>query len=234
MKNGHYGIWKQLDIDPKLAKLIEVKKKRAEQERQKKLEEEREHVQVMAFENEKARIEALAAVMANWVPPSREQGLGDTSSSELSSVSSMEDIEFDKSFSSAANSIAVAPANVSMMALLNSTHLMNGMFAFSGSQIPAAAPSAPISNVRSHAPSPSPSASRSSSYSPTASTAASSAGKTLRVRSKIRSICMHCGTKASIEWRNGPAPDRNRCQNPQCNKPRDRQNIDRGSSLNEE
>lgn len=150
------------------------------------------------------RLEEFAAAMNGRSPPStpppsvkREEY---TSDSELSSAKSMDSIEFDASFSSNANadSVTVAPAyGTQSMAQLGSSPTI---------PLPATTASSQYTyEQEAVSPSPSPGSSRSQ--------------KTL---SKCRKSCMHCGTVATVAWRNGPSSKRNKCQNSSCNKPRDR------------
>jgi len=119
----------------------------------------------------------------------------ETSDSELSSIESMDSIEFEESLgSSASQAVNHGPQ------FTTATRL-------SSSPLPEESPSPPSSPIKLESTSPSPT--RGSS-------------RSAKALSRVRKQCKHCGTIASISWRNGPAPDRNRCMNPSCDLPRDR------------
>jgi hypothetical protein len=118
----------------------------------------------------------------------------DTSDSELSSAQSMESIDFDESFGSSATQ-APNHDTQSTAGQLNSSPLMEE------SDSPQSSPF----KLESAPPSPD-----------------KGSPRPRKPLSRIRKECKHCGTVASLSWRNGPVPDRNRCMNPSCRLLRDR------------
>jgi len=118
----------------------------------------------------------------------------DTSDSELSSAQSMESIEFDESFSSSATQ-AVNHGTQSTAGQLGS------------SPLPEESPSPQSSPFKLESASPSP---------------IKGSSRAEKTRSRVRKQCKHCGTIASMSWRNGPVPDRDRCMNPSCGLSRGR------------
>ena len=145
------------------------------------------------------RLEAFAGVGANTPPDTPAVSIkieDQTSDSELSSAKSMESIEFDESFSSGGPLATPARGAISMAGPLSSNPLV------------------PEPQSPTHS-----SPYKLQSISPTSSEASSEWQQT---RSKVRKQCMHCGTRATDAWMRGPTSLRNRCQNPNCNKPRDR------------
>jgi hypothetical protein len=146
-----------------------------------------------------SRLEAFAGIGANTPPDTPAVSIKieeQTSESELSSAKSMESIEFDESFSSGGPSATPGPGAISMAGQLSSNPLVPE-------------PQSPSQS----------SPYKLQSISPTSSEASSERGL---ARSKVRKQCMHCGTRATDAWMRGPTPLRNKCQNPNCNKPRDR------------
>jgi hypothetical protein len=144
-------------------------------------------------------LEAFAGVGANTPPdtPAVSVKVEDqTSDSELSSAKSMESIEFDESFSSGGSPATAAPGAISLAGQPSSNPLVP--------EPQSPAQSSPY---------------KLQSISPTSSEASSDWEQT---RSKVRKQCMHCGTRATDAWMRGPTSLRNKCQNPNCNKPRDR------------
>lgn len=132
-----------------------------------------------------------------FTPPVSVKVEEETSESELSSVESMDSIEFDNSFQSGEHSGTSATAD--------------------GTQsTPGQLSSSPLNEVPA---SPDPSPFKLKSASPSSSERGSGPGKVL---SKIRKECRHCGTVATTAWMNGPTPDRNRCMNSSCGQYRDR------------
>jgi hypothetical protein len=198
---GPFGNWKPYDDDAKPEAVSPPpwkKRKRVEES----VEELKEETDSEALDEDITRLEAFAGVgqAANTPPDTPAVSIKvkeETSDSELSSAKSMESIEFDESFSSGAHSATPAPAEGanSMADQLSSSPLIPE----------AASPYSSPYKLRS--------------VSPTSSQDSSRSGKSL---SKIRKECMHCGTIATADWMNGPTPQRNRCQNPSCSKPRDR------------
>ncbi|KAE9377038.1 hypothetical protein N431DRAFT_189346 [Stipitochalara longipes BDJ] len=118
----------------------------------------------------------------------------DMSDSELSSAKSMESIEFDESFSSSATQAPNYGTQPTTEQVDSSSFMEE--------------PDSPQSSpFKLESASPSPVKDSSTSRKPL---------------SRIRKECKHCGTVASIAWRNGPIPDRNRCMNQSCGLLRDR------------
>jgi hypothetical protein len=146
------------------------------------------------------RLEAFADAMNAPTPPSTpppsNKGQAYISDSELSEAKSMESIEFDESFSSAANSVTPAPA---LGAQTSSARIESSP----GMPVPASPGSSPCKQES------------------ISSSSSSGSSKSQRALSRTRKTCMHCGTIATLAWRNGPVSMRNRCQNSSCNKPRD-------------
>lgn len=146
-----------------------------------------------------SRLEAFAGVGANTPPDTPAVSIkveDQTSDSELSSAKSMESIEFDESFSSGGPLATAAPGAISMAGQLSSNPVVP--------EPQSPAQSSPY---------------KLQSISPTSSEASSEWEQT---RSKVRKQCMHCGTRATDAWMRGPTSLRNKCQNPNCKKPRDR------------
>lgn len=155
--------------------------------------------EVIVVDNVIDHLEEFAAALNAPSPPSspppeakHEEYISD---SELSSAKTMDSIEFDESFSSNSNTIVVDTSNrTQSMAAQHYTSPTTTMQASSESS----------TYNQSVSPSPSPGSTKSH--------------KTL---SRTRMTCIHCGTTATLAWRNGPPQTRNRCMNPRCNKPRD-------------
>lgn len=194
-RTGPFGNWKPYDDDakPEITSQPLCKKENTAEEAV-------EDTSQSFSEEDVARLEAFAGVgQAVHTPPDTPavsiKVEDESSDSELSSAKSMESIEFDESFSSAAHSATPARAD--------GTHPMAGQ----------------LSPLIPESASPAASPYKLQSVSPTSSEGSSGPGKSL---SKIRKECMHCGTVATSTWMNGPTPQRNRCQNPSCNKVRDR------------
>jgi hypothetical protein len=198
---GPFGNWKPYDDDakPEITSQPLFKRENTVEE---ELEEPIEDTSQSYSEKDIARLEAFAGVgQAVHTPPDTPavsiKAEDESSDSELSTAQSMESIEFDNSFSSAAHSATPAPAD--------GTHPIAGQLS-SSPLIPESA-------------SPQNSPYKLQSVSPTSSEGSSGPGKSL---SKVRKECIHCRTVATSTWMNGPTPQRNRCQNPSCNKIRDR------------
>lgn len=144
---------------------------------------------------------AGAANIHPFTPPVSVKVEEERSDSELSSAKSMDSSELDESFRSDVHHPATE-------ALVEGTPSDAGQLRNtpSAGELASAEPSSE----------PSPFKLKSASASPEGS---SRSGKAL---SRVRKECMHCGTVASLAWRNGPNPGRNRCMNPRCGLYRDR------------